>query len=482
MMNLLKSMDLGSKDNLTFLGLSIVLSLPAILLGQNILFALPVIIVIMLSYIFGERFIIAMIIISLFTLVGDLNRALRTIVQIVDVALLVILFLKKFGLNFYSYPLVPKSVRFFVFLYFSSMIISSVMSNYPFAGVGLFANQLAFLIIAYLFYAIISSENDIRFYFTSVFVVACILVTFSLIAFSMGEVSLIDIISPNRPRVSAIIGNIEASTNFFVVSFPLVITALFLKKANPNRLLYYFLIFYFSIGLILTMSRSAIIGILVSSAIILFILKRKRFYQLVVSLGLIVLLFFFYPPLNELMTTFLRIESGMSARDYVWKMSMDMISDHTIFGIGPGAYPNEMINYFPYMLNDWWGKLFIYYNEVTGGANLSHNFFLTFFTDMGLLGILTAVSLPIIYFRIGIKAIKKFKNGPDNTYYLIIGLFAAGVSVIVRNLFNSIGLLYVGGIHTDLPFWLVFSSLIYFYMVPLPAKEITEDQIKTSVI
>ena len=39
-----------------------------------------------------------------------------------------------------------------------------------------------------------------------------------------------------------------------------------------------------------------------------------------------------------------------------------------------------------------------------------------------------------------------------SSYHLIIALFAAGSSIIVRNIFNSIGLLYVGGIHTDFHF------------------------------
>ncbi|MDZ7623249.1 MAG: O-antigen ligase family protein [Ignavibacteriaceae bacterium] len=357
----LKILDIISKENLTILILSIGLSIPAIILGENLLLALPVIIVIMLSFIFGERFILAIIIISLFILVGDLGRSLRLVVQLVDFTLLGILFLKRFGLNFKSYPTVPKSVLYFLLLYFSAMIISAVMSNYPFAGIGLITQQIAFFIIVYIFYSLISSVRDINLYFTSIFIVACILVTFSLLAFSQGDVSLLDILSPNRPRVSAIIGNIEASTNFFVVSFPLLISALFLKQKNTDKAIYYLLILYFSLGLMIMMSRSAIIGIVVSTAIIFYLLNRKRFYQLLFSIAFIVLLFLFYTPLNELLTTFLRIESGMSARDYIWKMSIDMIKDHTVFGIGPGAYQYEMLNYFPYMLGDWWGKLFIYY-------------------------------------------------------------------------------------------------------------------------
>jgi O-antigen ligase len=467
MLKSLKAIDIHSSEKLSLLVLSVALSIPAILLGENLLFALPVLIVIMLSFIFGERFIIAFIIISLFTLVGDLSRSLRTIVQLVDFTLLGILFLRRFGLKFSSYPKIPKSVIYFLLLYFSAMIISAVMSRYPFAGIDLYMRQIVFFVVAYVFYALITGESEIRLYFSAIFVVACILVTFSLIAFSSGDVSLLEIISPNRPRVSAIITNIEASTNFFVVSFPLIIISLLLKKNNSERAVNYFLLFYLSLGLIIAMSRSAIIGIIFSTAIIFFLLRRKRFYQLVFIVTFFVVIFLFYQPLNDLLTTFLRIESGMSARDYLWKMSMDMINDHTVFGIGPGAYKYEMLNYFPYMLDNWWGKIFIYYQEVTEGANLSHNFFLTFFTDMGILGILAAITLPVVYFRIGIKTINKYRNGSTETYYLIIALFASGTSVILRNLFNSIGLLYVGGIHTDLPFWIIFSSLIYFYRAPV---------------
>jgi O-antigen ligase len=471
--------DISSKENLSLLVLSIGLSIPAILLGENILMALPVVLVIMLSFIFGERFILAIIIISLFTLVGELSRSLRTVVQLVDFTLLGILFLKRFGLNFNSYPRVPKSVIYFLILYFSAMIISAVTSKFPFAGIGIIIQQIAFFIIVFVFYSLISSEKDIRLFFTCIFFVACILVTFSLIAFSKGGVSLLDVLSPNRPRVSAIITNIEAATNFFIVSIPLIISSILLKKKFADSIINYFLIFYFGLGLVITMSRSAIIGIVVSTAIIFYLLRKKRFYQLMLFIAFIVSIFMFYPPLNEFLTTFLRIESGMSARDYVWKMSIDMIKDHTVFGIGPGAYQYEMLNYFPYMLDDWWGRLFIHFNEVTGGANLSHNFFLTLFTDMGILGILTSLALPLIYWRIGIKTIKKYKNEDPRNYHLVIALFAAGSSIIIRNIFNSIGLLYVGGIQTDLPFWLIFGSLTYFYHMPLPVQEVSVAQTKS---
>jgi hypothetical protein len=362
MMTSLNIKNINSKENLSLLVLSIGLSIPAILLGENLLLALPVVILIMLSFVLGERFILAIIIISLFTLVGELNRSLRTVVQFVDFTLLGILFLKRFGLNINSYPRVPKSVIYFLILYFSALIISAVMSRYPFAGIGIITQQLAFFIVAYVFYSLIEGRKDIILYFKSIFIVAGILATLSIATMISEGVSILDIVSQNRERISAIMGNIEAATNFYIVSIPIVISFLILKKDRYSKIFNQFLLFYFGLGLILAMSRSAIMGIIVSSAIIFYLLKRNRFYQLLSYNHFACCIFLFYQPLNEFLTTFLRIESGMSARDYVWKMSMDMIKDHTIFGIGPGAYQYEMINYFPYMLDDWWGKLFIYLN------------------------------------------------------------------------------------------------------------------------
>jgi O-antigen ligase len=158
-------------------------------------------------------------------------------------------------------------------------------------------------------------------------------------------------------------------------------------------------------------------------------------------------------------------------------MSLNMIRDYPFFGIGPGTYKYQMFNYYPFMLDDWYGKLYILFYEATGGANLSHNFFLVFFTEMGLLGFITSIALPIIYFRIGIKTIAKYKDESSAKYYFIVGLFSSGSSIIVRNLFNSIGLLYVGGIHTDLPFWLIFGSLIYFYRFSLTSTTAITNQL-----
>jgi O-antigen ligase len=446
----------------------------AILLSNWSFFISPLIVLAILFAIYGERFIIAFVLITLFTLVGELDPSLRTVVQLTDFVLLGYLFLKRFGLNFLSYKRVPKSVLYFLLLYFLTMILSSIFSEYPFAGIKIITLQFIFFIIVYVFYSLIKDDLDIKNYFLSIILVACILVTISLISFYLEGYSLLNIISKDRTRVSALISNFEAFSNFFVISVPILISFILFNRKNATKNnMTWFLLFYIGLGLILTMSRSSILGIVISVLIILFISKRKRFYQFILAVSLVSVIVLLYPPFNELISLLFRFEEGMSARDYLWSMSLNMIKDYPIFGIGPGAYNYELFNYYPFMLDDFYGKLFIYFADVAGGVNLAHNIFLVFFVDMGILGFITSLVLPLIYFRIGIKTIKKFRE--QNNYYIIIGLFAAGTSVIFRNIFNSIGLLYVGGIHTDLPFWLIFGSLIYFYRFQLPKSDSIND-------
>ena len=308
----------------------------------------------------------------------------------------------------------------------------------------------------------IDDEADVKNYFTSIIVVACILVTVSVISFYLEGYSLTDMIIKDRTRVSGIMSNFEASSNFFVIAVPILISIIISKKNKGiMTAVSWVTIIFILLGLTLSMSRSAIIGIIISSLIIFFMLKRKRFYQFLFFLSLVVILFILYQPLNEFITLLFRIEEGYSARDSLWAMSINMIKDHPIFGIGPGAYNHELFNYYPFMLDNFYGRVFIYFSEVADGVNLAHNIFLVLFVDLGLLGLLTSIFLPIIYFTLGIKTIKKYKE--KSQYVLIIGIFAAGTSVIFRNILNSIGLIYVGGVYTDLPFWLILSSIIYFY-------------------
>lgn len=443
--------------------LSLLLSFVAVLMGNYVIYGVAVIFIGLLWLLLGEQLLLVLVIISLFTLFAETETSLRTLVHLVDFSVLGYLFIKRFGLTFNSYPRVPKSIVYFILLYYCSMIISMAMSAYPFAGIGLFVRQTIFFILTYLFYALIRNESDIRSYFIAFVIAAIVMASSSLATFVSDPSSLFDFTTGSRERIVGLISNPNNITNFYMVSFPLVLSMLFLRKNKLSNSISFLLILFLSFALFITLSRSAILGVIASVVVMLYILKRKYFYFLLLSLLFIVLLFIFYEPLNNLASVLFRIERGATGRNYLWAMSLNMIRDHPIFGIGPGAYRYEMFSYFPVMLHSWTGGLFKDIYDMTNGSNLSHNYFLFLFSDLGILGMITAIALPVVYFRIGIKTLKKYKQQARDTYYLIVALFAIGAAMFVRGMVESIGLLYYGAITTDLPFWLVFISLIYYY-------------------
>ena len=443
--------------------LSLFFSCVAVLMGNYVIYGMAVIFIGLLWLLLGEQLLLVLVIISLFTLFAEAETFLRTLVHLVDFGVLGYLFIKRFGLTFNSYPRIPKSVLYFILLYYCSMLVSMTMSAYPFAGIGLFIRQTIFFVLTYLFYALIKNETDIRSYFIAFVIAACVMAASSLGTFISDPSSLFNLTAGSRERIVGLISNPNNITNFYMVSFPLVLSILFLRKNKLSNAISFLLILFLSFALFITLSRSAIMGVIASVVVMLYILKRKYFYFLLLSLLFTGLLLIVYEPLGNLASVLFRVERGATGRDYLWAMSLNMIRDHPIFGIGPGAYRYEMFSYFPVMLHSWTGGLFKDIYDMTSGSNLSHNYFLFLFSDLGILGMITAVALPVIYFRIGIKTLKKYKHGIKDTYYLIVALFAIGAAMFVRGMVESIGLLYYGAITTDLPFWLVFISLIYYY-------------------
>jgi O-antigen ligase len=458
---------LSIKEVKHFIPLAILLALLAISLNQYIFYLVAVAILLFLFVLFGEKFVVVFVIVTLLTLVGDVSPSLRTVIHITDFSLLAVLFLRRFGLDWKNYPAIPKPITYFLILYYASMIVSMVMSDYPTAAMPLLFRQTAFFVTTYVLFSLIRDEQDIKLYLFALMLATSILVASSLVMFVTEGTNFFNL-AGYRKRVSGLISNIDAITAFYMIVYPLTIALIIRSK---NRLAKWFsglFLIYLSLGLLLTMSRSAISGVLVSSLIMFYILKRKYFYRITVALLAVFIVIILYEPLGKFSALLFRMEAGLTSRDHLWSIALNIIKDNPVFGLGPGAYKTEVLNYFPVMFNTWSGDLLLRLFEMTQtSSNMSHNFYLFFFSEMGIFGLITATVFTVLFFKIGLRALRSYKNDVEERYYLIVALFAAGASMFVRNLVDSIGLLYYGWITADLPFWIIFICLlVYCYQLP----------------
>lgn len=159
----------------------------------------------------------------------------------------------------------------------------------------------------------------------------------TIYSFIIYSGSFFDLSSGIRGRIAGIITNPNNISNYYLVSFPLLFISILKNKSFISSRIAKFLIFYFSFALIITLSRSAILGIFVSSAILLYILKKKSFYRIASFILLVLIVIIFNDSIQNTLSFIFRIERGVTGRDYLWDLSINIIKDNPIFGLGPGA-------------------------------------------------------------------------------------------------------------------------------------------------
>jgi O-antigen ligase len=398
----------------------------------------------------------------LLVLVGEINPTLRLIIQLLAILLLISIVLRKYGFNIKKYPRIPPPVLSFIIFLYMALTISILNSDYNFAAIPLVLRLSAFFVFIYLFFVMIKNVEDVRVYINAIIVSAIIVAVGTLYDFMHTGFNLL-MVAGKIYRTGGFIGNYNATGGYFAIAIPLLISSLYVSKVKITRIMVSAIIGFLFIALTITGSRSALLACTVSVFIILYTLNKKLLIRITVSSVLAILILLLIEPIRDFLALALRVESGLTQRDHLWKISLDLIKDNFLFGIGPGAYAFKMFDYFPVLLSSYEGQLLYSLFQMTSGTNSSHNFYLVMFTDLGILGLLISLMLPYIFFRISKTVLKYLKKSVNNSYYLAVGITGTMTGLLVRAMFDGINILSYGWISVDLPFWLMFSILAYFY-------------------
>ena len=444
--------------------ISLIIAISLLVATKFLLLGIGIIVFIFFVVLTKRRFYIAFSIISLMTLVGSIGVGIRVYVQIFSIGLLVLLFFKSYAIDFSKYRSIPLIFAYWIGFYFSSMIFSIFFSNFPIAGIELFGRTIIFFFIVYILYSFLNTQQDILNLLNSIIITAIIITISIVFEFVESGFSFLDLAAHTYLRMPGLLTNINATGEFFAISIPIVIGFLFYSGNSKRKTKALFVILCFLlIGLLFTDSRSAFASVFVSIIIILFVLKRSLFKLLIVSTAIVLILYTFYTPLQSLISLLLRLDEGVAGRGVFWDLSINIIKANPWFGIGPGAYKYEMYNYIPVLLNSWYGGVLTEVYNVTGGSNASHNFFLFYFSDMGIFGLLSTFFLFIVFFSIGFPSLKVLRETEELNFIITLSILSIGAGLFVRAFFESIGLITYGYITIDLSFWICFIIIIHFY-------------------
>lgn len=410
-----------------------------------------------------DQFLLGFVIVTLFTVTNDLSPLLRPFIHAADFLILFYLFIREYGFEFSRYPRVPKIIMYFFLLFYFSMIISSIFSNYPLLGFEKIIRTSVFFLIVYVFYGIIRTQKHVKTVFISLFITGLILVGGVVVDFILRGSNFFNELGSVRIRDFGLYSNFNTTAGYFIIIFPLLIIGLNYYKSVSKKIFIWIGIFYFLIGLLLIISRAAFIGAFIGSITVLFFLNRKALTKLVTILLVLVLLIIIIQPLTNFIDIAFRVDEGLSQRDHFWQLAFNIIQTHPLVGIGPGAYKYEEFNYFPVLFSSWMGQRMINLNEITGGNNNSHSYFFVFFSDMGIFGLTTAIALPLIFIKIAAATLRKYYH-EEKIKLILIAIIASVISMFIRATIESIGIIAYGFLSNDLPFWLYFIVITKYYI------------------
>ncbi len=412
-------------------------------------------------FFYHEKFFIPFAFFTLVIAVSNFSVTLRTVVQLFNIPLLFYFFIKYYGTDYTEYPRIPKQIIYFILSIIFVMCVSIIFSSYPSEGYPQLIRTMIFFIIIYLFYALLVKTQNIELYLKPFLVAAAFLLAVLFYFFYLKNFNVFEFNKFLLLKEDEFFINRNGIGAFFVISISLLTPFLFYDYTAKKKVAISFFITALLFGLFIANSRASILSLCISLAFILFVLNKKyliRFALMLVSLVPLI----FIKPIADFIGLYFRVERLTSGRDLIWETTYNVIKNNFLFGSGPAATKFEMYKHIPFMFGSPEERILsMHINRIKYGH--AHDFYLFFFSDLGILGLVISLTLPFLYLSIGFKTLRSLKGRKDKYYYLTIGLIGAGIAMFVRAIFEWGGLISYGAISGDLPFWWIFCILIYIY-------------------
>lgn len=223
-------------------------------------------------------------------------------------------------------------------------------------------------------------------------------------------------------RIASTLENSNNLGAYTILSIFIILSLIINNKNNKLRYFYYIVFIMQLINIVSCQSRNALIATLIG-AFILAIIYDKRYVILAFVLPIILFLI----PQSRIRLLEIFDISQNTSRLKLWKLTLLMIKDHPIFGIG---YENYEFLYKPYVAQNMDLRVWDGYQ-----AYHPHNIFLKIQSELGALGTVTFIMFFITTIVLFFKLIKNVQNRNDKI--LLIGIASSFFAFQSMNLIDS---------------------------------------------
>ena len=418
-----------------------------------ILFGIAAVMLLLIYFLLDKEVLVPSTILAFLIFTSDVSETLRLILTLLITAYLTNIYIKDFGISV-DFKTFPKNILIVFLLLFTGFLVSSILNGVILSGIWFIVKSTFFLFLVYLYVNLSTDKIKMQRLYLIVLVISAIILSFTIF-YDFYQHGIGFLISNVVMRYGGIYSNINAAGVLISTSIPVVIYFVLTEKLYFKKILYLSLFGILSVALLLTNSRSSILAAVVSILILTYILKKDLLKKIFTYGFLALAILLIFTPIYDLISTVLRFERIVNTRSYIWDITFDIIRNHFLIGVGPGQFPNYIYKYLPVMLGTW-DEVSISFVYEQSGLGHAHNFFLFYFSELGLIGLLFSIAFPIIIYKLVFNYLKLFRN---QNLLFEYGISALAISVltgaIARGLFESIGIFSYGWIERDLPLWVV---------------------------
>ena len=341
-----------------------------------------------------------------------------------------------------------KSLFFLIIFYIGLNFISALFSEYYLNGIFITMRITVFFMVVFVFYDWLQTKKRISTVIYTIITIGVVSSLFVIVDFFKSGV-IFD--KMELVRYGGIFTGVNALGLVLAIGIPFVLHYMIIYRQHKKGMKYLLFFLLMTFTLFLTFSRSAWLAFGICALIITFYHKETRpiiITTITVFIGIIL----FSENIREFAVYLLRIESSLSGREFLWKGAIEMIKDYPVIGVGPGAIENYIIQYSGVGIHSWWAEQLFF------ARNNAHNFYLTMGAELGMLGILVAVSIVGLFFIHFFRTKLIVFEYREKSLLITCGAIVMGL--FGRSFFEGNALLTNGWLAFDIYFWLIYAIIL----------------------
>ena len=351
-------------------------------------------------------------------------------------------------------PLIEERIDIPIILYVFLIIIATITSidrSGSFRDLAIHLSSIGFLIVIA---NNINTKKDFNILVNFLVFAATLLALYGLYQYKVGvemEDKWIDV--ANNPdvktRIYSVFGNPNIFAEYLIMTIPISVALFWNSKKLGKKLLYLLTSLILMLALVLTLSRGGWVGFAFGMFIFILLIEKKLLLS-IIPIALIGIYFLPQSILNRILTIGNLGDSSNNYRIRLWKITLDIIRDNWLVGVGFGYIPFK--------------TTFEGYIR-TMPAYHSHNTYLQTTAELGILGLIIFLSFIFILYKYSIKSLIKSE---DKYIKTMAGGVLAGISALLAH--GAVeSVLYIPKI--IITFWTLIALILALMKIELKHKE-----------